>query len=197
MVTRWPNRDEREAVEIGRFIAAYSRLPGCVQLEVVQKRDKPDHIVRDVRTGQEYGVELTSVYLDDRSVPDVHMRDEAISVWIPDDAAELEKYRSRLAGAVLDKICKARHGYDLSRPLILGVYVNEYISIYMPALRFRHSSSDTMASSTRWRRSVRSCSGIFRMAECSVLSQAPAPTANSAVDRTAGSPSLAAGHRGR
>jgi hypothetical protein len=100
---------------------------------VVQAADKPDCVVRDVRTGQEYGVELTSVYLDDRSVPDVHMREEQGPTWIPDDETLLEKYRSRLAGAVLDKICKARQGYDRSRSLILGVYVNEYISIYMPA----------------------------------------------------------------
>ncbi len=132
-MTRWPNRDEREAFEIDGFIAAYSRLPGSVQLEVVQNRDRPDYIVRDVGTGKEYGVELTSVYLDDRSVPDVHMRDETGPEWIPDDEAELEKYRTRLAGSVLDKICKARQGYDCSRPLILGVYVNEYISIYMQA----------------------------------------------------------------
>lgn len=127
---RWPNGEEREAFEIAGFIAAYS---GLVQLEVVRKGDKPDYVVRDVRTGQEYGVELTSVYLDDRSVPDIHMRDEPDPVWIPDDETQLEKYRSRLAGKVLDKICKARQGYDRSRPLILGVYVNEYISIYMPA----------------------------------------------------------------
>jgi hypothetical protein len=102
-------------------------------MDVVQEGDRPDYIVRDVRTGQEYGVELTSVYLDDRSVPDVHMRDETGPVWISDDDAELERYRARLVGAVLDKICKARRGYDCSRPLILGVYVNEYISIFMPA----------------------------------------------------------------
>ena len=130
---RWPRKEQREALEISGFIAAYSRLPGSVQLEVVQKGEMPDYVVRDARTGQEYGVELTSVYLDDRSVPDVHMRDEQDHVWIPDDETQLEKYRSRLVGAVLDKICKARKDYDHSRPLILGVYVNEYISIYMRA----------------------------------------------------------------
>jgi hypothetical protein len=134
---RWPNREEREAFEIGGFVEAYSRLTGSGQLEVVHKGDRPDYVVRDVHTRQEYGVELTSVYLDDRSVPDIHMRDEPEPVWIPDDEAELEKYRSRLAGAVLDKICKARQGYDLARPLILGVYVNEYISIYMLASEMR------------------------------------------------------------
>ena len=59
MMTRWPNREEREAFEITGFIEAYSRLPGSVQLEVVKTGDKPDYIVRDPRTRQEYGVELT------------------------------------------------------------------------------------------------------------------------------------------
>jgi hypothetical protein len=132
-MTGWPRREEREGLEIAGFIAAYFRLPASVQFELVRHGDKPDYIVRDASSGQEYGVELPSVYLDDRSVPDVHMRGEPDPVWIPDDPEVLEAYRSRLAGAVLDKICKARHGYDRSRPLILAVYVNEYISIYMPA----------------------------------------------------------------
>ena len=132
-MTGWPKKEEREGLEIAGFVAAYYRLPGAVRFEVVRKGEKPDYIVRAAQTGQEYGVELTSVYLDDRSVPDVHMRDDPDPVWIPEDKAELEAYRTRLVGAILDKICKARKGYDTSRPLILSVYVNEYISIYMPS----------------------------------------------------------------
>ena len=101
------------------------------QLEVVSKGDMPDYVVRDVCSGQEYGVELTSVYLDDRSVPDIHMRDEAGAVPTPDDESELQRYRTRLAGAIVDKICNARGGYDRTRPLILAIYVNEYISIFL------------------------------------------------------------------
>ncbi|MGA2193441.1 MAG: hypothetical protein ABSG42_08730, partial [Nitrospirota bacterium] len=37
----------------------------------------------------------------------------------------------RLIAAVMEKICKARNGYDTSRPLILAIYVNEYIAIYL------------------------------------------------------------------
>lgn len=131
-MTHWPKKEPREGLEIAGFIAAYSRLSGTVQFEVMRKGEKPDYIVRDVQTGQQYGVELTSVYLDDRSVPDEHMRDDPDHVTIPDDKAQLEAYRTRLVGAILDKICKARKGYDTSLPLILSVYVNEYISIYMP-----------------------------------------------------------------
>lgn len=130
-MTEWPKKVEREGLEITGFIAAYGRLPGSRHLEVVTKGEKPDYIVKDLRTGQEYGVELTSVYVDDRSVPDLHMRDEVSAVSIPYDERELERYRTRLAGAIIDKICKARKGYDRTRPLILAIYVNEYISIYL------------------------------------------------------------------
>ena len=133
-MTQWPKKQEREEFEIAGFIAAYSRLPGAVQFEVVRKGEMPDYVVKDLRTGQEYGVELTSVYVDDRSVPDLHMRDEPDPVWMPPDEAELERYRTRLVGAIRDKICKARKGYDRSRPLILAIYVNEYVSIYLPTL---------------------------------------------------------------
>jgi hypothetical protein len=129
---RWPDRDRREAFEIAGFIAAYARLPGAVQLEVVAKGDRPDFIVRDVLSRQEYGVEVTSVYLDDRSVPDIHMREQTGAEQIPLDEAELEQYCFRLAGSILNKICKAREGYDRSRSLILAIYVNEYISLWMP-----------------------------------------------------------------
>lgn len=130
-MTEWPKKQERERLEIFGFIAAYAQLPGSRELEVVTKGEMPDYVVKDIRTGQEYGVELTSVYLDDRSVPDSHMRDEDGPAWIPYDEAALEKYRNRLVATIIDKICKARKGYDRARPLILEIYVNEYISIYL------------------------------------------------------------------
>jgi hypothetical protein len=59
------------------------------------------------------------------------MRDEEGPVGIPDDKVELETYTKRLVGAIVDKVCKARKGFDLTRPLILAIHVNEYISIYL------------------------------------------------------------------
>lgn len=130
---KWPNKLEREQFEINGFIEAYARLPESRQFEVVSKGETPDYVVRDTRTGEEYGVELTSVYLNDRSVPDVHMqwRDEAGMIEIPYDKEELEKYTKRLIDAIVDKVCKARKGYDSARPLILSIYVNEYIATYL------------------------------------------------------------------
>jgi hypothetical protein len=77
------------------------------------------------------GVERTSVYMDDRSVPDLHMRAHEGLVEIAYDRHELARYSKRLMAAVMDKVCKARCGYDVSRPLILAIYVNlvrQYLS---------------------------------------------------------------------
>ena len=127
----WPNRDERERLEIEGFISAYSRLPHARRLEIVSKTEMPDYVVRDVATGDEYGVELTSVYVDDRSVPDHHMPEQTGPEWIPDDKAELARYLRRLLDAVEVKIQKACQGYRQDRPLILSIYVNEYVSIWL------------------------------------------------------------------
>lgn len=127
----WPKKADREKFEIAGFIEAYSRLPGAPQLAEFSKSEKPDYIVREAISGREFGVELTSVYLDDRSVPDVHMRDEPGVTDIPYDKNLIAKYGDRLIAAIMEKICKARNGYDTTRPLILAIYVNEYIGIYL------------------------------------------------------------------
>lgn len=130
----WPDRETREAFEISGFIGAYARLPNSPVLSIISRGDKPDFIVREEKTGQEFGVELTAVYLDDRSVPDVHMRGEDPPkelIEIHYDKGQIEKYECRLISAVSDKIAKARRGYDLNRPLILAIYLNEYIGIYL------------------------------------------------------------------
>ncbi len=73
---------------------------------------------------------MTSVYLDDRSVPNVHMKDIENLTDIPYDKEAMEQYMKRIIGAVMEKVSKARKGYDSRRPLILSIYVNEYISIH-------------------------------------------------------------------
>jgi hypothetical protein len=71
--TTWPLKAEREDYEIRGFIHHYVRLPHRRRLEVVERREKPDFFLRDLATGEHLGVELTSVYLSDRSVPDQHI----------------------------------------------------------------------------------------------------------------------------
>ena len=131
METSWPNRETRECWEIEAFIASYARLPHRRQLQIETKAEKPDYWVTDPSSGDRFGVELTSVYIDDRSVPDDHIPEREGLVPIPYDREQIELYKGRLVQAVREKVEKARRGYDTRSPLILSVYVNEYISIYL------------------------------------------------------------------
>lgn len=125
----WPTTPESEAFQIEGFIESYTHFPERVRFEVVSRSESPDYLVKD-ENGLQFGVELTAVYLDDRSVPDHHMQETTGSTDIPYDPEVIEKYKRRIIGAIIAKICKARKGYDLRKPLILAIYVNEYISIY-------------------------------------------------------------------
>ena len=130
---KWPNKEDREKFEINGFIEAYERLPEARRLAIVSKEERPDWVVMDLATQEEFGVELTSVYLDDRSVPDQHMnwgKDEKHRE-IPFCKETFGKYQARIIAAIEDKILKAASGYDTSRPLILAIYTNEYIGIYL------------------------------------------------------------------
>lgn len=127
----WPNKEEREDFEISEFLEAYARLPEARQFKVVSKSETPDFVVRASDTGEEYGIELTSVYLNDRSVPDGHMPAHEGAVDIPYDEEKIKQYMRRLVAAIIEKVCKARKGYDPSRQLILTIYVNEYNGIYL------------------------------------------------------------------
>jgi len=130
----WPDKKTRERFEIRGFNRAYARLPEKRKFRVKSRGERPDRVVRCVESGDEYGVELTSVYLTDRSVPDDHIPSrEGLPghECLPFRREELEQYKLRLLQAIERKVRKARSGYDLSRPLILSIYINEYISIYL------------------------------------------------------------------
>lgn len=130
----WPQKNEREEYEIDCFIANYRNLPDAREFEIIERREKPDYFVRDINTNECFGVELTSVYLSDRSVPDEHQKtiDQGIFFeGIPFCREEMEEFKLRMVNVIRDKVKKAKSGYDLRYPLILSVYVNEYRSIYM------------------------------------------------------------------
>ena len=126
---KWPTKKEREDLEVKGFIEAYRRLSHGRSFVVESEGECPDRIVKDINTSEQIGIELTSVYMDDRSVPDAHMKDGNISV--PYDANQIEQYEKRILGQIIDKVCKARSHYKKDFPLILSVYVNEYISLRM------------------------------------------------------------------
>jgi hypothetical protein len=134
----WPDKDKRERWEIHGFLCAYERLDHGRRMAVKTKGERPDYVVEDPISGDTMGVELTSVYSDDNSVPDRHMKEREGPIPIPEDSEELELYKRRLLAAVQEKVRKARSGYDTSRPLVLAVYVNEYISIHMKTEDWKH-----------------------------------------------------------
>jgi hypothetical protein len=73
----WPNKGEREKYEIEKFIESYKPR----NFEIIKKDECPDYIVRDIKTGELFGVELTSVYLTDRSVPDEHISAKELAAF--------------------------------------------------------------------------------------------------------------------
>ena len=124
----WPSRSEREAYEVEAFIAAYE-LFGLGRLDVESKRECPDFLLRNLESGAFVAVELTSVYIADRSVPDTHMVDEPgwVEMESPTEEDQLQYYE-RVARKVEEKITKARDHYCLDHPLYLALYVNEYMT---------------------------------------------------------------------
>ena len=122
-----PNTEE---FEIKEFIRYYKNFPRGRSFKIVEKnRECPDYIVKDIDDGSCFGVELTSVYIDDRSVPDRHFVGGLIH--ISDDSKNIERYKARLLNSIRNKIVKAQKHYLLKYPLILSVYVNEYEKIFM------------------------------------------------------------------
>jgi hypothetical protein len=135
MTSAWPNKNSREQFEINEFIVEYKKLDHGRTFEVMTKRERPDYFVKDIQSEEIFGIELTSVYSDDRSVPDVHKKPVNGIEEIPFDHSDLKEYQERLIEAISKKVSKARKCYDTTYPLILSIYVNEYISIY---IRERH-----------------------------------------------------------
>jgi hypothetical protein len=131
MEFNWPEKETRENIEIKGFIDAYKRLPHGKRFVVESKSDKPDYVLRDEDLGINIGVELTSVYLNNRSIPDEHIPISKAVMPIIDNTDKLRIYLGRIIEAIRIKIAKANNLYCKKLPLILSIYVNEYISIYL------------------------------------------------------------------
>src|SRR3954471_13155435 len=139
---KWPSKTERQQWEVRGFLDVYRRLPHGLDLEVVEERDKPDFFVQEAGGNRRFGVEVTSVYLDDRSVPDAHMNDSFDWLNLKCDREQLELYERRLAQAVGEKGAGAKREYDTRYPLLLSVYVNEYISKFITKERWYKLQQD-------------------------------------------------------
>jgi hypothetical protein len=136
---KWPQKREREIFEIQGFIKEYKRLPHGRSFVIEKEGENPDRIVSDINTNEKFGIELTSVYLNNRSVPDAHMLEE--EALVPFNISEIKQYEKRILAAIVDKVCKARRHYNQEFPLILSVYVNEYISLHMDLEYWKSFSS--------------------------------------------------------
>ena len=121
----WQDKKTREAFEIAEFIKHYASHYGQ-QFEIVRKSERPDYVVRNSATNALYGVELTAVYLSDRSAFEEHIH--AGSKILLEDPDVVENYQKRIIRAVTEKVQKARNGYELSNPLLLSVSVQEYVA---------------------------------------------------------------------
>lgn len=124
----WPNKKEREDYEICEFIRHYNTILLGHRVELVEMCDNPDAFVKDVLSKEIFGVELTSVYLDNKSVPGLHMNNEQTE--IKDEIEKIDLYKKRIIKSVLAKKEKASQ-YNKRYSLILSIYVNEYVSIFM------------------------------------------------------------------
>jgi hypothetical protein len=135
MKVNWPNKSEREGWEIEQFIYYHSLFHPESKLAITKNRENPDYFVRDENTDTQYGVELTSVYSNDQSVHDSHIECDEGLVEVPYSKEDMEDYIQCILERIKSKIEKAKSHYDQSHPLMLSVYVNEYISLH---LRPRH-----------------------------------------------------------
>src|SRR6056297_3119016 len=114
MNNRWQRKSEREQFEIEHFISVYAQFPNAHSFRILSKQETPDYLVKDKITGSVYGIEITSVYIDDRSVPDYHMKEINECVQIDYDEKLISKYMQRLLSAIQTKVNKARGHYDIS-----------------------------------------------------------------------------------
>ena len=92
----WPNKKDSEKWQIEEFIRQYLKLPHSRNFNILEMRDKPDVFVEDTESGENFGIELTSVYLDDRSVPDLHKKVHDGTEEIPFDRDKIDRYTIRI-----------------------------------------------------------------------------------------------------
>ena len=129
----WPlDKEDREEKELEYCLQSWAASDPSLDghdLAYVGRGEKPDRVVRNQRTGEEYRVELTAVYLDDRSAVDNHrMVRSQMTPLLSRDPAEIHAYLNCIARRVQNAVGKA-HSYDQRQDLILAMYLNEFIDL--------------------------------------------------------------------
>ena len=59
------------------------------------------------------------------------MSDDKAILLVEDNPDDFELYKNRIVSQIFTKIQKARKEYNKDHPLILAIYVNEYVSIHI------------------------------------------------------------------
>ena len=127
-MANWPNKEDRQQIELDILLRDYPKLEYGGEIELVRWRERPDCEVRALKTGQLFGLELTSVYLNKRRVEKYRKG----LVKVPKrDPGLLEAYQARLLKAVREKVELARSGYEIYPRMLLGIFVGDVVAIHL------------------------------------------------------------------
>ncbi|MBI5123023.1 hypothetical protein HZA75_04145 [Candidatus Roizmanbacteria bacterium] len=136
------NKDIRQDLEIEMFLKYYNEHYKSNYI-VFQKRDKPDYFIKD-SLGNILGIELSSVYKDDKVVGTEHKPNHVGNglLEIPWDSNTHQEVRNHYFKRIFDKInskrAKVRLGeYDMTHPIILSLYLNDYYLIHIDESEWR------------------------------------------------------------
>lgn len=132
------DKELREGLEIGMFLDAYNKKCGS-DFKVFQRREKPDYLIKDSKDNI-LGVELTSVYINDKVVGEEHKKDGTRE--IPFDLNTHQDIRNRYFNRIIvkveEKANKIKEGkYDTTHQIILSVYLNDYYVIHIDSAEWK------------------------------------------------------------
>lgn len=122
--------DEREAMEVELFLSEYNVIEPGGPWIVLSHEDRPDFRIISETRGEERRVEITLVYLNNKSVIREHVRRMNGPIPIPYDAGKVERYKRQLVQAVETKCHRFKRGFGTNLA-ILSLYLNDYIAIYL------------------------------------------------------------------
>ena len=131
-----PNKIEREKFEIDNFICSYSEVKNK-DYEIVKKLDDqkadslPDYIVKDIDLDKQFYVELTTVYLDNKSFINRHWKDDKEIQEIDFNKDNICKYKKRVLDAIISKNKKAKKYPKEFDKLVLSIQLNEIEGIFI------------------------------------------------------------------
>lgn len=127
-----PAKLGREKYEIGRAISClceFNQLLDPKLIQNIEHSDRPDVKV-DLGYHGVVGIEVTSVYMDSKSVPTRHYKASCLDIY--DDDAAKSKYKNNVVKAIHNKIAKARSYVSDIDVYVLYLYLNEYIDMHIP-----------------------------------------------------------------